>query len=84
MHNSLLDQGLGLMTYGMGTVFVFLTLLVICVVLMSAFIRKYLPVEDQPDVAAPTSAPVVDAAPGVDAVTLEVIQQAIYQHRAKR
>lgn len=41
--SELFDSGLTLMYYGMGVVFVFLTLLFILTVLMSAVVRKYLP-----------------------------------------
>ena len=40
MQETLLDQGLTLMLAGMGTVFVFLTLLVITMTLMSALLKS--------------------------------------------
>ena len=44
METSLLDQGITLMLVGMGTVFVFLTLLVIGMSLMSAIAMRFTPV----------------------------------------
>ena len=44
MTGDILDQGLNLMAFGMGTVFVFLTLLVIAISIMSFIIGKFFPV----------------------------------------
>jgi len=41
MTNSLIDEGLKLMLAGMGTVFVFLTALVIVTTLMSRFVMRF-------------------------------------------
>ena len=41
MNQLLIDQGVELMTYGMGTVFVFLTLLVCATTLMSTLLGKF-------------------------------------------
>ncbi len=41
MSGSILDQGLNLMSFGMGTVFIFLTLLVIATSMMSSLIGKF-------------------------------------------
>ena len=43
MTNSLIDEGLKLMLVGMGTVFVFLTALVIVTTLMSRFVMRFQP-----------------------------------------
>ena len=81
MDNVILEQGMNLMLYGMGSVFVFLTLLVVGTTLMSGFISKYMP-EAEP-VALPKK-PVLNKQPlAVDPITLAVIQDAIHQHRAK-
>jgi oxaloacetate decarboxylase gamma subunit len=60
MEPSLLNQGLGLMLVGMGTVFVFLTLLVIAMSAMGGIVRRLSPtVVDGPsedEVAAITAA----------------------------
>lgn len=51
MQNELLNEGLTLMLAGMGTVFVFLTALVIMMTLMSALIMRFFPM---PDATAPS------------------------------
>jgi oxaloacetate decarboxylase gamma subunit len=43
MESTLFNQGLGLMLVGMGTVFVFLTLLVIAMSLMAHIIARFAP-----------------------------------------
>lgn len=43
MQSSLLDQGVTLMLVGMGTVFVFLTVLVIAMTLMAGIIKRLTP-----------------------------------------
>jgi len=50
MKDELLDQGLTLMLAGMGTVFVFLTTLVIVTTLMSKILMRLQPVVAQADV----------------------------------
>jgi oxaloacetate decarboxylase (Na+ extruding) subunit gamma len=84
MQSTLLAQALDLLIFGMGTVFVFLTLLVIAVNLMSRFMEKFFP---EAIIAEPHLSPSAsnDTAPkySVDTTTLAVIQAAIRQHRAK-
>ena len=46
MQQTLLDQGLTLMLVGMGTVFVFLTLLVAGMSLMAAIVKRLTPAAD--------------------------------------
>lgn len=66
------------MLFGMGTVFIFLTLLVVCVTFMSRIISRFFPEEEiLVEVKLKTS-------PGpIDPIVLTVIQEAIYQHRAR-
>jgi oxaloacetate decarboxylase gamma subunit len=78
MTESILSQGVELMLFGMGTVFVFLTLLVVCTGLMSAVIGRLLP---EPTPAATTSG--VAAAPAIDPKVARAIAEAISQHRKK-
>jgi oxaloacetate decarboxylase (Na+ extruding) subunit gamma len=80
----LLEQGIDLMLFGMGTVFVFLTLLVLATGLMSSLIQRFFP---EPEIEAPLPQngrllPAKTVA--VDTKTLSVIKAAIEQHRAKR
>lgn len=61
MQQTLLDQGLTLMLVGMGTVFVFLTMLVAGMTLMAAIVRRLTPALADPaatdeEVAAITAA----------------------------
>lgn len=44
MQSTLIDQGLTLMLVGMGTVFVFLTVLVAAMSLMAVIVRRFIPV----------------------------------------
>lgn len=79
MQQDILQQGVDLMLFGMGTVFVFLTLLVIGTTIMSAFIQRFLP-EPEP---APAPAPQPAAPAGVtDPKLLAIIKAAVDQHRA--
>ncbi len=66
MQPTLLDQGLTLMLVGMGTVFVFLTLLVTGMSLMAMIVKRLLPVP-------------VEAVPSDEEVA--AITAAISQHR---
>ncbi len=70
----LLEQGLELMLYGMGTVVVFLSLLVLATTLMSRVVARLSPAP----VAAETAA---GATP--DELTVAVISAAIHAHRAR-
>lgn len=80
--SQLMSDGVDLMLFGMGFVFVFLALLVLSTTIMSALISKYEP--------APTVKPArkarssVGTDPASDPVLLAVIQDAITQHRARR
>lgn len=78
MQQTLLDQGLDLLIFGMGTVFVFLTVLVICTFFMSRLVGRYFPEAPEPVRA---SAPM--ARPPVSARTRAIIEAAIREHRAK-
>ena len=78
MQAVLVQQGVDLTLYGMGIVFLFLTLLVICTMIMSRIIDSFFP-----DVAPAVVVP-VDASPrDIDPKLLAVIQAAIQEHRAR-
>lgn len=69
------------MLFGMGTVFAFLTILVASTTLMSKFLTRYFPEAIDVEEALVPIRP-VSTGP-VDPKVLAVIQEAIYQHRAK-
>lgn len=76
----LVTQGLELMIFGMGTVFVFLTMLVFVTGFMSKLVIKYAP-EPEPVPAKPArKAP----AQGVDPQLLKVLSAAVKEHRARQ
>ncbi|HEY5718561.1 MAG TPA: OadG family protein [Motiliproteus sp.] len=80
--SSLISQGLTLMVFGMGFVFVFLTLLVGATNLMSVLVNRYLP---EPVVAPkPSRRPApTPAAATSDAQLLAVISAAVHQYRQR-
>ncbi len=75
---TLIEQGLDLMLYGMGTVFVFLTVLVVVTALMSAIIGRWVP--DQ-ELDVPSSA---KDHRDVDGRIVAIIQAALAKHRCRR
>ncbi len=87
MSDTLIQQGTDLMLFGMGSVLVFLTLLVIATVLMSGALNRWFP-EAEPPVerkGRPSSAPAAGSSTGqVDKKKLAIIKAAIEQHRARR
>ena len=74
MDSQLISQGLDLMLYGMGTVFIFLTVLVAITTFMSTTVNKIAPeqVEDS-KIKAPQAQ--------VETRIVKAIQAAINQHR---
>ncbi len=82
MEVSLLQQGSGLMLYGMGTVFVFLSALVLCVNAMSYIILTFFP---ETEVKVQTRAAVGKASAAViDPRHLAVIKAALEKHRSRK
>jgi oxaloacetate decarboxylase gamma subunit len=81
MQGDIIAQGMELMLYGMGTVFVFLGLLVLATTGMSGMITRYFPQPEPPPVTARTRGQ-ANAAPGeLDPGVVAVITAAIHQHR---
>jgi len=76
MEGSIIDQGIELMLFGMGTVIVFLTLLVFATGWMTGLVRRWAP--ELPEAAADDSAQVSDP------TLLAIISAAIHQHRSRR
>lgn len=79
MSSPLVEQGLDLMLYGMGTVFVFLALLVVATWAMSTVINRWFP--DKP--VEQTLKPSAPLPPQVPEKTLRIIKDAIAQHRQR-
>ncbi len=73
MEPSLIEQGVELMLFGMGTVIVFLTLLVFATSAMSALVLRF-----SPPAEPPASPP-----PVKDGTLLAVIAAAIHKHRSR-
>ena len=79
MDTTIIDQGLELMLFGMGTVVLFLTLMVGITTLMSAFIERFFP-EPLPALQLPKQgAPV----PVADAPIVAAISAAVHSHRRR-
>lgn len=77
--SELLLEGVEIMLFGIGSVYIFLILLIICIRLMSSIISRFdIAPAPRPITASP--APEVAA----DADILAAIQAAIHQHRARR
>ena len=76
--SELVVEGAWLMVFGMGTVFVFLTLLVFATVLMSKAVLKFTPPEEE-------SAPLSNSAGAAPDQTqlLAVISAAVHRYRAE-
>lgn len=82
MSSSIIDQGLNLMLFGMGTVFVFLTILIFATGAMSKIITRYFP--EKAVVATPRKKKAAAlGATLVEPATLKIIQAAIEQHRIR-
>jgi len=73
MQQTIVQQGLDLMLYGMGTVFVFLCCMIAVTVLMSRVAQRW------PDTPLEESGPALT----VDKKTTAIIQQAMSQHRKR-
>lgn len=80
MQQDNLQQGLELVYLGMGTVFIFLIILIVCTTLMSKAVMAFEKNKPQPDTAKGTGA--TQGLP--EPVLTAVITAAIHQHRAKQ
>lgn len=81
MESTLFQQGVELMIFGMGTVFVFLTVLILVTTAMSFFVQRFLPAE------MPSPLPVKQAPSPVSAAEdeqlLAVLSAAIHRYRSR-
>ncbi|MFT6100865.1 MAG: oxaloacetate decarboxylase gamma subunit [Arenicella sp.] len=83
MQDTLIDQGLNLMLFGMGTVFVFLTILVFATIVMSTLVNRFAPatkVEQAPSQAPPIAA---NSPLTVSPHIVSAIEKAVAAHRQR-
>ena len=81
MQDTLIDQGFSLMLYGMGTVFIFLTILVFATWLMSRLVNKFAPEAPVEPKKQPNAN--VSSANTPSPQVLNAIRQAISAHRQR-
>ena len=84
MQGDIVSQGVELMLYGMGTVVLFLALLVVATTLMSRGITRYFPEPEPPVRAALEKLHGQRQSPVDDPNLVTAISAAIHQNRAKR
>lgn len=82
MQESLIAQGVDLMFYGMGTVIVFLALLVVITTAMSVLVNRFFPEPEPPTSQFRRPVPATPAR--VDDRVVNVIREAIQQHRSRK
>ena len=79
MQESLMQQGVELMIYGMGTVFVFLAVLIVATTIMSSLLQRFVkPVV----IEAPRATPAAGSNASSDTQLMAVISAAIHKHRS--
>ena len=76
--SQLLMEGLGLMVFGMGFVYVFLTLLVIATALMSRTVMRFTPVANQAERAKRLTVPA-----SADEEIVAVMGAAVHRYRQR-
>lgn len=81
MQQDIVAQGVELMLFGMGTVVVFLALLVVATTAMSAFVGRYFP-QAQPVPVAPRKPAAPAGSPDTEVVA--AITAAVRQHRNRK
>jgi oxaloacetate decarboxylase gamma subunit len=74
----LITSGVELMIVGMGIVFLFLTMLVIAINLMSSIVQRFFPDAPQTTIPVPFA-----ASSGIDKSTVAAITAAVHQYRDK-
>ena len=84
MQGDIVAQGIELMLYGMGTVILFLALLVVMTTLMSRCVSYYFPESESSAEAAMRKLRGSAQPPADDPNLVAVISAAIHQHRANK
>ena len=82
MQDTLIDQGINLMLFGMGTVFVFLTILVFATSLMSKLVNRFAPEAEQLEPPSQTSLSSANE-PSIKPQIIKAIEKAIAAHRQR-
>ena len=72
----LMSGGVELMFVGMGIVFLFLTMLVLAINIMSSLVQRFFPDAPPQMIAAPVTS-------GIDKSIIAAITAAVHQHRSK-
>ena len=72
----LMSSGVELMFAGMGIVFLFLTMLVVAINIMTSLVQRFFP-------DAPTLVAVAPVSGGIDKSIIAAITAAVHQHRSK-
>jgi len=83
MKETLIDQGINLMLFGMGTVFVFLTILVFATTIMSKLVNRFAPAEEKQAQAKQPIELINTATPTASPQVISAIEKAIAQHRQR-
>jgi len=83
MKETLIDQGINLMLFGMGTVFVFLTILVFATTIMSKLVNRFAPAEEKQAQAKQPIELSNTATPTASPQVISAIEKAIAQHRQR-
>ena len=78
----LLLEGVELMLFGMGFVFLFLALLIVCINLLAKLLERFAPAATPAPVRSSATSPKLSDQP--EPAVLQAIEQAIKQHRARR
>jgi oxaloacetate decarboxylase gamma subunit len=81
MQGDIVDQGIELMLYGMGTVVVFFTLLIATVSLMSWFLSRFFPEAEIPAAGA-GQVPAALSSKSDDLPLVAIITAAVHRHRS--
>ena len=81
MQQDIVSQGVELMLFGMGTVVIFLALLVVATTAMSGFVSRFFPEAAQPATAPAKAAP-AKASP--EGEVIAAISAAVHQHRNRK
>ena len=82
MNSSLFSQGIDLLLYGMGTVFAFLSVMVVVLLLLERLVRRFAHEESAPAAARPATSAVAQA-DAISAQHRQAIEKAIKLHLKK-